>query len=118
MFGKELLLNASFKEGFTTIVDIYYDGDTFFSLYIRKEGEYASEIGCAGNGMHVKRTFNNLIERVGDVVECWYTSQFYNLINATSSGATKIGGTGKYESPLRFRITDKTSSLEFRFKKK
>lgn len=32
-------------------------------------------------------------------------------------GATKIGGTGKYESPLRFRITDKNSSLEFRFKK-
>lgn len=42
-----------------------------------------------------KRTFNNLIERVGDVVECWYTSQFYNLINATSSGATKIGGNRK-----------------------
>lgn len=54
MFGKELLLNASFKEGFTTIVDIYYDGDTFFSLYIRKEGEYTSEIDCTGNGMHKK----------------------------------------------------------------
>lgn len=78
---------------------------------------HVSRIDCAGNGMHVKRTFNNLIKRVGDVVECWYTSQFYNLINATSSGATKIGGTGKYESPLRFRITDKNSSLEFRFKK-
>lgn len=77
MFGKELLLNASFKEGFTTIVDIYYDGDTFFSLYIRKEGEYASEIGCTGNGMHKKK--ERLIILLSVLVMLWSVGIHHNF---------------------------------------